>query len=466
MKNKILVLVCLIGLYANSQTVAGVDTLWKSGPINKRINLVIMGDGYTAAETTQFIADATNIVTYLFNNAPFSNYKNYFNVFAIKCVSPQSGVSHPGTATDVTEPASPIVNVTNYFNTRFDNYNVHRLIYSMNPTAVYNVLSNHFPNYDQVVILGNSTEYGGAGGAYAVSSVHSNSKEIVLHELGHSFAGLADEYWAGASYAAEKPNMTSNNNASTIKWSPWMGINGIGAYPYGSVAPDNQWFRPHQNCKMRFLNAPFCSVCKETIIEKIHDLTNPIDDYTPPGTASTSFTMSSQWFKGTLIKPIPNTLKTLWDLNSNIIANNKDSLEITSTMLNNGINSLNFSVYDTTGLSKDQNNHAAFHFYTVSWNLTFSDVGIKDIKPQIEYSTFPNPAADVLNVKYNLFEESEIAISIVDMNGRVVVTNKQKKQSAGEYKTELNTSGLSNGSYILSIKINQQTINNKFVISK
>lgn len=465
MKNKILVLLCLLGLYTHAQTVSGVDTLWKSGPINKRINLVIMGDGYTNSQTAQFITDATNIVTYLFNNAPFSNYKNYFNVFAIKCVSPQSGVSHPGTATDVTEPASPIVNVTNYFNTRFDNYNVHRLIYSMNPTAVYNVLSNHFPNYDQVVILGNSTEYGGAGGAYAVSSVHSNSKEIVLHEMGHSFAGLADEYWAGASYAAEKPNMTSNNNTSTIKWAPWIGINSIGAYPYGTVAPDNQWFRPHQNCKMRFLNAPFCSVCKETIIEKIHDLTDPIDSYVPASVASTSFTMASQWFKGTLIKPIPNTLKTLWDLNGSIIASNKDSLEITSAMLNNGNNSLTFSVTDTTVLSRDQN-HQGLHFYFVSWNLNFSDVGIKDIKPQIEYSTFPNPATDVLNVKYNLFEEAEIFISIIDANGRVVVTNKLKKQSAGEYKTELNTSGLSNGSYVLSIKINQQTINNKFVISK
>ncbi|MCP2937351.1 M64 family metallopeptidase, partial [Salmonella enterica subsp. enterica serovar Typhimurium] len=84
---------------------------------------------------------------------------NYFNVFAIKCVSTQSGVTHPGTATDVAEPASPVMTVTNMFDTQFDNFNIHRLIYSNDQAAVYSVLGNYFPAYDQVVILGNSTEY-------------------------------------------------------------------------------------------------------------------------------------------------------------------------------------------------------------------------------------------------------------------------------------------------------------------
>lgn len=466
MKNKILVLLCFLGLYANSQTIAGVDTLWKSGPISKRINLVIMGDGYDNTETAKFITDANNIVTYLFNNAPFSNYKNYFNVFAIKCVSPQSGVTHLGTATDVTEPASALYNVTNYFNTRFDNYNVHRLIYSMNSTVVYSVLANYFPNYDQAVILGNSPEYGGAGGSYAVSSTHSNSKEIVLHEMGHSFAGLADEYWAGASYAAEKPNMTANNNASSIKWAPWMGINAISAYPYGTASPDNQWFRPHQNCKMRYLNSPFCSVCKETIIEKIHDLTNPIDSYTPPSAASTPYTAPGLWVKTKLIKPIPNTLKTMWDLNGVSIANNKDSVEITNSMLTIGINPLNFVVVDTTTMSKDQNVHPSTHFYSLSWNINYNPAGIKEVKAQLEYTAFPNPVTDVLNIKYHLFEDSEIAISIVDLTGKVVSSGRSKKQTAGDYTTEINVNNLSEGNYILSIKINEQTINNQFVIFK
>src|SRR6202008_1059282 len=110
------------------------------------INLVFMGDGYVTSEIPQFLKDVDSVVTYIFSKSPFNSYKNFFNVFAIKCVAPQSGVTPPGTATDVPEPASPVMSVNNYFNTRFDNYNTHRLIYSNNTGAINFVLSNYFPN--------------------------------------------------------------------------------------------------------------------------------------------------------------------------------------------------------------------------------------------------------------------------------------------------------------------------------
>src|SRR4051812_13856949 len=119
MRNKIAVLFSLFCFSAAAQSVVGVDTLLKSGPISKRINLVIMGDGYDNTQTTQQVTDAGTISSYLLGIPPFSSYNNYFNVFVIKCVSTQSGVTHPGTATDVSEPASPVVSVTNYFNTSF-----------------------------------------------------------------------------------------------------------------------------------------------------------------------------------------------------------------------------------------------------------------------------------------------------------------------------------------------------------
>lgn len=465
MKNKLLLFLCSIAFSFYGQ-VAGVDTLWKSGPISKRINLVIMGDGYTSAEMTQFLTDANSIYNYMFNTSPFNNYKNYFNVFAIKCQSPNSGVTHPGTATDVTEPASPVMFVGNLFNTRFDNYNIHRLIYSMNSTAVYNILSTHFPNYDQVIILGNSTEYGGAGGSFAVSSVHPSSKEIVMHELGHSFAGLADEYWAGASYAAEKPNMTADNNPSTIKWNPWYGLNGIGAYPYGTASPDNSWFRPHQNCKMRYLNQPFCSVCKEAIIERIHEMISPIEDYSPAISSVVSITSSnSQTFKTTLIQPNPNTLKRDWEINSVKVASNVDSLQVNASLLNFGMNTVTFNVIDTNYLTKDLY-HAAFHIFSVVWNVNSNAVGIKEIIPQLEFSVFPNPVSDKLNLKYNLLQDARIGYTITDINGKVVINNKQFRQAKGDYLAQINLADWTNGTYILSIHINEQTISNQFVILK
>ena len=79
MKNNFFILLCLLSLCAKSQTVAGVDTLWKSGPISKRINLVFMGDGYTSAQIPLFLSDVTSTYTYLLNTSPFNNYKNYYN---------------------------------------------------------------------------------------------------------------------------------------------------------------------------------------------------------------------------------------------------------------------------------------------------------------------------------------------------------------------------------------------------
>jgi hypothetical protein len=465
MKNKLAILFSVIGVVLYGQTVVGVDTILKSGPISKRINLVILGDGYTNPQIPQFQTDATAVSNYLLNTPPFNNYQNYFNVFAIKCVSPQSGITHPGTATDVAEPASPVMTVSNYFDTQFDNYNTHRLIYSNNSAAVYSVLAANFPAYDQIVILGNSPEYGGAGGSFAVSSTHTAAKEIVVHEMGHSFADLADEYWAGIAYAAELANMTANSNTTTVKWAPWLGISATGVYAHGTTAPENGWFRPHQNCKMRLLNSPFCPVCKEAIIEKIHSLTNPIDGYLPANTSTVSVAASSQWFKTKLVKPNPNTLKRSWTLNATTLANNIDSVLINSSMVNTGNNTLTFSVMDTTALSKSTT-HPSLHSYSVVWSVSKSTVGLEEIKPQLEFSVYPNPATDALNLSYTLFEESKMEISIYDVSGKPVRDLGRSGGQAGQYRKEIALGDLASGIYFLKMTVNGQAINHKFVVYK
>jgi hypothetical protein len=463
MKNKIALLLSFFVYLAGAQSVIGVDSLLKSGPISKRINIVILGDGYDNTETSQQVADASTVSNYLLSTPPFSNYNNYFNVFVVKCVSPQSGVTHPGTATDVTEPIAPVVNVTNYFNTRFDVGNIHRLLVPANSTPLYNVLSTWFPAYNQVVVLGNSTVYGGSGGFFATSSMHISAKDIVVHEIGHSFAGLADEYWSGAT--GEAPNRTATGNPATVKWSSWVGITGTGVYPYGTVSPQNNWYRPHQNCMMQYLGAPFCKVCSQTIVEKIHALTNPIDDYYPSNTSAFTFTSGSQVFKAALVKPNPNTLKRTWDLNASVVSNNTDSVLINSSSLLPGSNTLKLTVIDTTALSKDIN-HPTLHSYSVIWNITNSPTGIAEVKAQMEYSIYPNPAANVINIKYTLKEETNVKVMVTDNSGKKIMSRNLGKQSAGDYKNEVDISELSEGNYFLTIIINDKPINNQFVVYK
>lgn len=132
---------------------------------------------------------------------------------------------------------------------------------------------------------------------------------MAIHEIGHSFPGLADEYEIGGQ--GERPNRTTDTNPATVKWKNWLGVNGIGIYDIGVGG----WQRPHQACKMRYLGVafPFCAVCREAFINKIYALVTPIYDFLP---ATAMLTVSATTnFSATLTLPIPNTLTTEWKLN-------------------------------------------------------------------------------------------------------------------------------------------------------
>jgi hypothetical protein len=91
---------------------------------------------------------------------------------------------------------------------------------------VYTLLQNLMPEYDIVMMIVNDAEYGGAGGFPAITSINSSAPEIVIHELGHSFAGLGDEYDAPfPGYPdVEEPNTTRETRREFIKWRPWVWV--------------------------------------------------------------------------------------------------------------------------------------------------------------------------------------------------------------------------------------------------
>ncbi|WP_299986436.1 M64 family metallopeptidase [uncultured Pontibacter sp.] len=266
-----------------------VDTILYHGPSDKYINFVFLADGYQANELGKYIEDVKGTVDGIFAKPPFRENKVFFNVFAIKVPSKQSGASHPGTANDESnQSAIPITKVDNYFGSTFDYGGIHRLLVPTNHMAISSVLASNFPEYDQVFVLVNSPYYGGSGGAYATSSTNVHSKEIAIHEIGHSFANLADEYWAGPQYARERPNMTQVSSPETVKWKQWLNNTGVGIYPY-EESPT--WHRPHQRCSMRYLSTAsevihFCLVCNDTITKRIASLMNQVTIPDKPGKIS------------------------------------------------------------------------------------------------------------------------------------------------------------------------------------
>lgn len=451
---KKILLSLFIGSFCFAQVFETVPVL-QNGTNDKRINIAVLGDGFTTAQLSTFVTSAQNTVNYLFTKSPYTEYKNYFNAYAIKVVSPESGVKHPGTASDVTEPVFPVSNPNNYFNSTFDN-GVHRCYYG-NTTKVTQVLAANLPDFDVAYVLGNSPEYGGCGGTYAFASLNSSSNEIVVHELGHSFGKLADEYWFSGS--GESANKTQTSNPATIKWKNWIGLNGVGVYPH---AESPSWYRPHQSCEMRYLNQQFCSVCKEAIIEKIHALVSPVDSYTPAN-SSTVNANSNVTFSVTEILPIPNTLVNSWTLNGTPLASTSNSVTITPSQLNNGNNTLLFSVNDNNPLLKI-NNHSTIHFTNVTWTLNKSTLKTVDIKAkERRFSVYPNPAENEFYIKGKQDFSKNVNVILHDMSGKLIPVKFDLKD-ASTLSVDINN--LPVGTYSLSVTDDKELIISQKIIKE
>lgn len=367
-----------------SKTVSGqsfdVDTLVYNGDPTNHINFIYLGDGFTQAQMSQFITKAKELNNAIFNTPPFSNYASFFNAFAIKVPSPDSGAKHPGTATDVTEPASPIKNPNTYFSSTFDVSNIHRLLVGQS-FLVQTVAFANFPEYDQILLVVNDGEYGGSGGSIATGSVNGAAAEIMIHEIGHSFAGLGDEYWFNC---GETKNRTSNSNPASIIWKNWLNVLGVGIYPIGSSGPASSCYRPHQNCKMRALGQPFCAVCKEAIIDRIYGDVGPINGFSPSAN-QIEFTTPSMDFSLDLKLPNPNTLAITWLLNGDTLATNVDSLTVTYDLLTSGSNTLQAIVSDQTNMSRSFWPASSGYLHAVSWDIHQSPLEVDDLNFQATY---------------------------------------------------------------------------------
>ncbi len=331
-----------------------VQTLMDNGNRPNRIKLAYMGDGYTAAQQAAFITNTTTINNALFGQAPFSNYRSFFNAYAIQVPSLQEGAKHPGTAGDeASSGGQPVTNPNNYIGSTFDFASIHRLLVPVSGTA-NSILAANVADYNQGFVVVNSTYYGGSGGSLATSSVNASAAEIAIHEIGHSFAGLADEYWAGDVYAAERPNMTQNTNPATVKWKNWIGTNGIGIYAYGASGNPAIWFRPHQNCKMQFLGPAFCAVCTERIVDRIHQLVNMIDSYLPTTLSFNLTNTNPVSFSVAHLQTTPATIQVRWYLNGSTtpFATGQSSVSIPYSSFVSGSNTVRAEVLDNTPLSR------------------------------------------------------------------------------------------------------------------
>lgn len=345
-----------------------------NGSNSEKVIFYIFGDGYRSTESSKFSTDAVNIKNQFLNTTPFDEYQNFFKFYSLFTQSVDSGVDHPADADDEDNisPAVPVADVNNIYSTSFDIGGIHRLLSFTDYNPIYIMEGDCASHADQILVLANTSYYGGAGGDYAVTSTHSSAGEIAIHEVGHSFADLGDEYWAGDQYARERPNLTANRTQEFgFPWPNWLGDQGIGAYRH--TGTNLEYYRPHQNCKMRYLGSPFCAVCKEAIIDKIYDLVDPVTGFSPQQSHPVMEQSKPIIFEMDLIYPSPNTLTIEWYINETLFASDESSIVVHSNdiIMGNDANLVQVIIKDETAMLRHPISRYTF---TQEWKIDASNI--------------------------------------------------------------------------------------------
>ena len=243
-----------------------------NGKSSNCIDLLYIAEGYTEAEMPQFYADVEKAVHALFSHKPFDKYRKHFNIRTIAI---------PSECTDVSEPLKGKWHETPAMS-HFSTFYSDRYLMTEHLFRLHDLIEG-IP-FEHIVILANTPTYGGGGiyNLYMLTSARQKWFEpVVVHEFGHSFAGLADEYFYDDQYETYYPADTEpwELNVTTLadfdkKWRHMVkdvslrNTGDVGIYE-GAGYQSKGVYRGSFNCRMRTNEYPeFCPVCRESI-EKV-----------------------------------------------------------------------------------------------------------------------------------------------------------------------------------------------------
>lgn len=238
-------------------------------PDSAKIHVAILADGYRREEMPRFLEHARDAVDAILDHEPFASFAEHFDFIAIESESQSSGVAVPVRGK---WPATA-------FGSHFSTFYSDRYLTSPRVHAIYDAITG--TPCQHIIVLANTDTYGGGGifNFYTLTAAGNEKfREVVVHEFGHSFAGLADEYYydtddfASESYPLDiepwEPNITTLVNFAS-KWQPMVESGDATLTEGGGYRAKGIW-RSAKECRMRSNSAPeFCPACREAIREII-----------------------------------------------------------------------------------------------------------------------------------------------------------------------------------------------------
>jgi len=252
---------CLI---SEEKEIFQAEILQQNGPLENKVDLLFVAEGYRQAEMDKFKRDAARFTEYLFEYEPFRSRRDDFNIWILSLVSEDSG------------PDIPRFDVWNKtaLGSSFDTFYTDRYMTTPDYRPLAQAVSG--APFDAIYVIVNTKTYGGGGiyNYYGLSmSDHALSKEVFVHEFGHSFAGLADEYYNSevayinmypSGVEPWEPNITTLVDFES-KWKDMMETEGVGLYE-GAAYVAKGIYRSAPDCRMNTNTAPaFCPVCQRAI---------------------------------------------------------------------------------------------------------------------------------------------------------------------------------------------------------
>lgn len=254
-----------------------VSSIQLSGEPENKVDILFIAEGYTAKEMKKFLKDCRKFTEYLFSMEPYKGRRDDFNIWAVESISQESGTDIPNK--DIWKNTIALSNFYTFYTDRY--------LTAPDQTAIASLASN--APFDALFVVVNEEKYGG-GGIYNFyglgTSDHRLSNEVFIHEFGHSFAGLGDEYYDSSTayedfynLAVEpwEPNITTLVNFGA-KWkdlilpstpqptpndSTYLDVVGLfegGGYMTKGI------YRPYLDCRMKTNTAKgFCPACQRAI---------------------------------------------------------------------------------------------------------------------------------------------------------------------------------------------------------
>jgi hypothetical protein len=248
--------------------------------VHKKIDVVIVPEGYGPADTAKMQKDMRSFCTFLLGQEPFASRRNDFNVWGIPLTGQETGITHPGKG----------LYVKSLVGASYNTFGADRYLMTMRLFQLHDAIGS--TPCDHIIIMANSDTYGGGGiyNFYAMSSLNEMAYMVLPHELGHSIGGLADEYvdedlsygdTHSKTFEPMEPNITSLVDFGH-KWQSMLPAgtpiptpadasvprteNGpLGVYE-GAGYQSKGLYRPTPHCMMRDYG-PFCPVCAKRLNE-------------------------------------------------------------------------------------------------------------------------------------------------------------------------------------------------------